>query len=226
MPRQQPEGKEPAIGEDRYLVGSEPQEAMLSDEEAQAGVEAASEQLTRERQGRQAGQVRGKLDDAARQAIREATPEELATEFSLERLSLIAEQRLMTEVAELGGSLPQSLHAKLERVERALDELKAPIRQVLRAFVQELNELEEDKRTMGSLEENVRLVSALQRMLTAGGERLCCPNCDSPGTLRCNSGTSPDGAFVFSHGRGESKAGRLTCGGWSRLPVLSFKKRQ
>lgn len=120
------------------------------------------------------------------------------------------------------GSLPLSLETRLLRADAALQSLQSPVRAVVRQLLEEINSVPPENRSLGSLEKNQDFARSLQRLVSQAGLRLCCPSCQSPGSFVCKAGNSPDGAFAFSHGKGESKLGKRGCGGWSTIPDLKL----
>jgi hypothetical protein len=149
----------------------------------------------------------------------------LAT-VTLPRLLSATEARLAESLASIAitpTTAKSTLPAKLKELETTLRKLQDPIRAELRKFIDEINELPADQRTMGSLVANKQFTSTLQRLLSTVGERLCCPSCGQPGTLRCMKGNSPTGVFAFAHSQGDKRSGH---GGWSRLPTLTIAQYQ
>jgi hypothetical protein len=154
---------------------------------------------------------------------REVSDADLAT-VPLNRVMSAVDARLREG---LGGidfdplKAQSSLPAAIEFAEHSLRELQAPIRKLVRRLIDNINNLPEEKRTMGSLDANREFAKKLQRILSTVGDRLCCPTCRTPGTLRCAAGRSPQGVFAFAH----STDGKTTThGGWSRLPELTLMK--
>lgn len=169
----------------------------------------------------QARWVKENLDERVRLKLAEAEPAELAQSLTIERIAAIAESRLEAEDGQMDGSLPQSFEARLLRADGALQSLQQPIRSVLTRLIEDINSIPREQRRLPTLEENERLVSSLQRLLSEVGMRLCCPSCQSPGTFRCRAGNSPHGVFSFAHNKTES-AGKRACGGWATIPDLKI----
>ena len=71
--------------------------------------------------------------------------------------------------------------------------------------------------SMGSIEENRKLVDAIARMLDSHGLRVQCSECGHPSILRISPRGSSNGVFVFDH----TIDGRRTFhGGKGRMPEI------
>jgi hypothetical protein len=71
--------------------------------------------------------------------------------------------------------------------------------------------------SMGSIEENRKLVEAIARLLDSHGLRIQCSECGHPSILRISPRGSSGGAFVFDH----TIEGRRTFhGGKGQLPEI------
>ena len=102
--------------------------------------------------------------------------------------------------------------------------------EALAALEQELARLQRSIRTMisaklkrfvgqslGSIEENRKLVDAIARMLDSHGLRVQCSECGHPAILRISPRGSSNGVFVFDH----TIEGRRTFhGGKGRMPEI------
>ncbi|KAA1261402.1 hypothetical protein LF1_39490 [Rubripirellula obstinata] len=113
------------------------------------------------------------------------------------------------DVGRIAGERPsqalQSLEQDLARLQRSI---RMTIADKLNQFAGQ---------SMGSIEENRKLVDAIARMLDSHGLRVQCSECGHPAILRISPRGSSNGVFVFDH----TIEGRRTFhGGKNRMPEI------
>lgn len=118
------------------------------------------------------------------------------------------------ETSNLDGNdvLAERPSQALESLEQDLARLQRSIRMTISA---KLNQFA--GQSMGSIEENRKLVDAIARMLDSHGLRVQCSECGHPAILRISPRGSSNGVFVFDH----TIEGRRTFhGGKNRMPEI------
>lgn len=113
------------------------------------------------------------------------------------------------DAAAISGVRPSEALASLEQ---ELARLQRTIRITISA---KLNQFA--GQSMGSIEENRKIVDAISRMLDSHGLRVQCSECGHPAILRVSPRGSSNGVFVFDH----TIEGRRTFhGGKGRMPEI------
>lgn len=150
----------------------------------------------------------------------ERTELKTATLPSISSFVELAIRSIPAEFARVALKAECGIMDQLRVIENAQRELRLPVRRMIELVLRQFEADPQSKGNFTSPEAGREFASTLQRLVSAAGERLCCPKCGLPGTFSCRKTRSNTSAFEFKH----PQDGRVsTCGGWAEVPKLALR---